>query len=50
LAVHEVLPYVGKQLRATITVWLPVSSRKWIHEDKELYWKILMRHFAEYIT
>mmetsp|Transcript_12660 Transcript_12660/g.17504 ORF Transcript_12660/g.17504 Transcript_12660/m.17504 type:complete len:151 (+) Transcript_12660:2-454(+) len=51
LIVHEVLPvYCNKQFRYTITLWMPTSSRKFVHKDKQLYWSILNTHFSEYIV
>ena len=49
--VHEVLPVTSppSENRYTITLWLPTKNKNNIHEDKQLYWKLIYRHFSEYI-
>ncbi len=51
LIVHEVLPVTTgpADLRYTVTLWLPTKNKNKIHSDKQLYWKIIYKHFAEYI-
>ena len=51
LIVHEVLPVTTgpEDLRYTLTLWLPTKNKTKIHTDKQLYWKIIYKHFSEYI-
>jgi len=51
LIVHEVLPVMSPETdkRFTVTIWLPTKNKNKIHEDKQLYWQLITKHFSDYI-